>query len=91
MSFLDLESAVDRAIAPGDRLYPVYEAQYGAAEYFRSALRQLDAFDELLRRHVGKGLRDCRTAADFACHYGRLLRGLRAALPEATLYACDEG
>jgi SAM-dependent methyltransferase len=89
MSFTELESVLNRTVSPRDRLYPVYEAQYGAEEYFRSALRQLDVFDALLAKHAGKHLRECARVADFGCHYGRLLRCLRAALPEATLYACD--
>ena len=88
-SFRGLESQVSRVISPRDRLYPVYVAQYGPDEYIRSGLQNLDALEHLLTAHAARHLRDCESVVDFACHYGRLLRCLRAALPDRTLYACD--
>ena len=57
--------------------------------YFVSGLRQLASFDFLLYEYGGKRLAECRSIVDFACHYGRVLRCLRAALPNGKLYACD--
>lgn len=84
-SFLGLEDRLNRTISPRDSLYPHYQE----GEYFRSALRQLDTVDALLHTHGGRRLRDHVSIADYACHYGRLLRCLRAALPTARLYAYD--
>ena len=54
-----------------------------------SGLRQLGAFDFLLYEYGGKRLAECRSIVDFACHYARVLRCLRTALPNGKLYACD--
>lgn len=88
-SYLYLEPAVSKVISPNDRLYAVYKSQHGAGEYFTSALRQLDTIDAQLEKYAKKKLTDCQSIADYACHYGRLLRCFRAALPHATLRACD--
>lgn len=88
-SFVYLEPYVNKAIAAQDSLYPIYVKQHSAQEYFLSGLRQLDTFDVLLEKHTGKRLSECDSIADYACHYGRILRCLRAALPKAKLYACD--
>jgi SAM-dependent methyltransferase len=87
--FSHLEPVVKKIISPKDALYPVYERDNNERHYFVSGLRQLESFDYLLRRHTGKRLADCRSIVDFACHYGRVLRCLRAALPNGKLYACD--
>lgn len=89
ISFLYLEPLVNKTISPNDCLYPVYISKHSEREYFLSGLHQLGVIDALLHMHVQKKLTDCRSVADWACHYGRLLRCLRAALPNATLYACD--
>jgi len=89
VTFIDRIESVNRVIHPSDSLAPVYTAQYGLDEYFRSALRQVDALDALTSVHMGRPLGELYAIADFACHYGRLLRGLRVAAPQAQLYACD--
>ena len=89
MSFVERLDSINRVIHPSDALAPVYSAQYGLDEYFRSALRQVDALDALTDIHIGKPLNELRAIADFACHYGRLVRALRVAAPEAQIYACD--
>lgn len=89
MSFVDRVDSVVRTIHPNDALAPVYIAQYGIDEYFRSALRQVDALEALSYVHAGRSIGELSAIADFACHYGRLLRALRIAAPDAELYACD--
>lgn len=89
MSFMRLESAVSRVVSPNDTLYPIYEKQYAPEVYFQSGLYQMDALEALLRRHSNRGLEDLTAIADFACHYGRLLRAFRVAAPVASLYAYD--
>jgi SAM-dependent methyltransferase len=84
----ELLQRVNRTVSAGD----VFFATLGAAEtgaYFTSAATQLAEIDALLREHGHQGLTGCRAVADFACHYGRLTRALRAALPHAAVYACD--
>jgi SAM-dependent methyltransferase len=39
--------------------------------------------------HMGRSLGELNAIADFACHYGRLIRALRIAAPNTTLYGCD--
>lgn len=87
--FSHLESVVKKIISPKDALYPVYERDHNERNYFVSGLRQLGAFDFLLYEYSGKRLAECESIVDFACHYGRVLRCLRAALPNGKLYACD--
>lgn len=89
MSFLSLEPLINKTISPHDHLYKVYEKNYTPNEYFLSGIRQLETLDAILNEHAHEGLKDCKSIADFACHYGRLLRCLRAALPDAELSACD--
>ncbi len=79
---------VNRTIAARDSLFAGFETAAPGA-YFSSALTQLGELDGRLRRHGHGGLAGCRAIADFACHYGRLTRALRAALPHAAVYACD--
>ncbi len=88
-SFLHLEPLINKTIAPKDGLYPIYKRDHAEHNYFVSGLRQLASFDSLLRENSGKRLAECRSIVDFACHYGRVLRCLRAALPNTKLYACD--
>ena len=87
--FSHLESVVKTVISPKDALYPVYERDHNERNYFVSGLRQLGAFDFLLYKYSGKRLAECESILDFACHYGRVLRCLRATLPNGKLYACD--
>jgi SAM-dependent methyltransferase len=88
-SFLHLEPLINKTISPKDALYPVYKKDNTERNYFVSGLRQLASFDHLLHQYSGKRLPECRSIIDFACHYGRILRCLRAALPSGKLYACD--
>jgi SAM-dependent methyltransferase len=79
---------INRTVAARDSLFAGFESA-GPGAYFSSAVAQLAELDALLRRHGHAGLADSRAIADFACHYGRLTRALRATLPHAAVYACD--
>ncbi len=79
---------VNRTISPGDVVYPFFEG-FGPDVYFTTALSALGEIDARLREQGHAGLAGCRAIADFACHYGRIARALRAALPHAAVYACD--
>ncbi len=89
LSFLSLYPTLNKTIHPSDSLAPVYRAQYSIDEYFNSALRQLDIFNDICLEKMGKGLGELSSIADFACHYGRMIRALRPAAPQATVLACD--
>jgi len=89
LSHTSLLPLINRTVHLNDALAPVYQAQYGPDEYFTSALRQLDLLDGICRTHLGRPLSELACIADFACHYGRLLRVLRVAAPKAKLLACD--
>lgn len=79
---------VNRTVSSHDATFGGFEAvQTGA--YFSSGLNQLAEIDASLREHGHPGLAGSRAVADFACHYGRLTRALRAALPHTAVYACD--
>jgi SAM-dependent methyltransferase len=84
----DTLQRANRTIAVRDSLFAGFETA-GPGAYFSSAVAQLAELDDLLRRLGHAGLAGCRAIADFACHYGRLTRALRAALPHAAVYACD--
>jgi SAM-dependent methyltransferase/MoaA/NifB/PqqE/SkfB family radical SAM enzyme len=79
---------VNRTVSPRDAIFPGYEA-VKPGSYFSSAVSQLAEIDALLLEHGHSGLVGSRAVADFACHYGRVTRVLRAALPHAAVYACD--
>jgi MoaA/NifB/PqqE/SkfB family radical SAM enzyme/SAM-dependent methyltransferase len=79
---------VNRTVSPRDVIFPGFEAVQPGA-YFSSGPSQLAEIDALLRERGHPGLAASRAVADFACHYGRLTRALRAALPHAAVYACD--
>jgi SAM-dependent methyltransferase len=79
---------VNRAVSARDVLVAGFEAAE-AGSYFSSAAAQLAEIDARLRQHGHPGLAGSRAIADFACHYGRMTRVLRAALPHAAVYACD--
>lgn len=84
-----LASRLSWVISPMDNLYSVYKQNGAEEEYFRSAYRQLNELDGLLRQHSEHRLLTLSSIADYACHYGRLLRMFRAALPETELLAYD--
>lgn len=84
----DLPQRINRAVSRRDVLFAGFESQQAGA-YFTSGPQQLGAIDALLREHGHAGLSGSRAVADFACHYGRLTRVLRAALPHTAVYACD--
>jgi MoaA/NifB/PqqE/SkfB family radical SAM enzyme/SAM-dependent methyltransferase len=79
---------VNRTVSSRDVIVGGFEAAKPGA-YFSSAPSQLAEVDALLREHGHPGLAGSRAVADFACHYGRMTRALRAALPHAAVYACD--
>ena len=79
---------VNRTLSSSDAIYDLIPADQPEA-YFYSAASQLAEIDARLREHDHPGLADSRAVADFACHYGRMTRVLRAALPHAAVYACD--
>jgi SAM-dependent methyltransferase len=73
-------SGVDRTIAPGDTMYTTDD------HYFSVAASALHA---LLAALESAGLSTPRRVFDFGCGYGRVMRALRAAFPEAELLASD--
>jgi MoaA/NifB/PqqE/SkfB family radical SAM enzyme/SAM-dependent methyltransferase len=79
---------VNRTVSPRDVLFAGFEAVQPGT-YFSSGPDQLVEVDALLREHGHPGLAGSGAVADFACHYGRMTRALRAALPHAAVYACD--
>ena len=79
---------VNRAVPSRDVIFGGFEAAEPGA-YFTSGASQLAEIDAWLREHGHPGLAGSRAVADFACHYGRMTRALRAALPHAAVYACD--
>lgn len=79
---------VNRTISPRDVIFPGFEAARPDA-YFSSGLNQIAEIDDRLRECGHPGLAGSRAVADFACHYGRMTRSLRAVLPHAAVYACD--
>lgn len=89
MSFTNLIASISTTIHPNDALAPVYRTQHGLSAYFSSALLQVEVLDALMRTHLGKPITETAAIADFACHYGRLLRALRIATPLTPLIACD--
>jgi len=87
----DMEQAlgrIHRAISDRDVIYPAFAA-VSPDHYFQSALLQLDLVDGRLRKHGWKGLAECTAVADYASHYGRMTRALRAWNPAAAVHACD--
>jgi MoaA/NifB/PqqE/SkfB family radical SAM enzyme/SAM-dependent methyltransferase len=84
----DLLRRVDRTVSPNDVIFSVGDAVQ-ADWYFQSGADQLAEIDARLREHDHPGLAGSRAVADFASHYGRMTRVLRAALPHAAVYACD--
>jgi SAM-dependent methyltransferase len=83
-----LRAPLNRSVAAHDVIYPGFESVQRSA-YYDSGPRQLATIDARLREHGCDGLDAARAVADYACHYGRLTRALRAALPHAAVYACD--
>ena len=73
-------SGVDRTIAPGDTMYTTDDHYFSVAA---SALRALLAAQE------SAGLSKPRRVLDFGCGYGRVMRTLRAAFPQAEILASD--
>jgi MoaA/NifB/PqqE/SkfB family radical SAM enzyme/SAM-dependent methyltransferase len=84
----DLLRRVNRTVSPNDVIFSTGDA-VRANWYFESGAAQLAEIDGRLREHGHAGLEGSRAVADFASHYGRMSRVIRAALPHAALYACD--
>ena len=84
----DLLQRVNRTVSPHDVIFSTGNA-VRPDWYFQSAADQLVEVDACLREHDHPGLAGSRAVADFASHYGRMTRVLRAALPHAAVYACD--
>jgi MoaA/NifB/PqqE/SkfB family radical SAM enzyme/SAM-dependent methyltransferase len=84
----ELLRRVNRTVSPHDVIYSTADA-VRSDWYFQSAADQLAEIDAVLREHDHPGLAGSRAVADFASHYGRMTRVLRAALPHAAVYACD--
>lgn len=78
-------AAIDRTISPNDRLAPLYALD----DYIASGLYQANQLDRWLQTYAGVRLEVVGSIADYACHYGRLIRALRVAAPQAKLYAYD--
>jgi MoaA/NifB/PqqE/SkfB family radical SAM enzyme/SAM-dependent methyltransferase len=79
---------VNRTVSPEDVIFTNGSA-VGPDWYFQSAADQLVEIDLRLRENHHPGLAGSGAVADFASHYGRMTRVLRAALPHAAVYACD--
>jgi MoaA/NifB/PqqE/SkfB family radical SAM enzyme/SAM-dependent methyltransferase len=84
----DLLQRMNRTVSPHDVIFSTSEA-VRTDWYFQSAADQLAEIDARLREHDHPGLAGSRAVADYASHYGRMTRVLRAALPHAAVYACD--
>jgi trans-aconitate methyltransferase len=89
LSYAEILPRLNLTISAQDSLYPVYRESNQADEYFESAFRQLREVDGLLEKHCATRLSALDSVADYACHYGRLLRVMRAIMPEAELLAYD--
>jgi SAM-dependent methyltransferase len=77
----DRDSQVIREVAPEDKMYAYApDLYFGAGQ---SALRSIRL--AMLAADVKK----VKRVLDFGCAYGRVLRSLRAAFPEASITACD--
>jgi MoaA/NifB/PqqE/SkfB family radical SAM enzyme/SAM-dependent methyltransferase len=85
----ELLQRVNRTVSPNDIIYTAGVAAAGQNWYFQSAADQIAEIDAQLRAADHPGLAGCAAVADFASHYGRMTRVLRAALPHAAVYACD--
>ena len=85
----ELLRRVSRTVSPQDIIYTTGSAAAGQNWYFQSAADQIVEIDARLREAGHPGLTGCDGVADFASHYGRMTRVLRAALPHADVYACD--
>ena len=88
MSPADLFERVNRTVSPNDLIFPGFESAAKDA-YFTSAAQHVADIDALLRANGDPGLNGAVAVADVGCHYGRMTRALRAALPSAAVYACD--
>lgn len=77
---------VNATISAGDAIMRVTG---DIALYLRSGESVVDAIESILRKHGHEGLGDSRAVADFASHYGRITRVLRARTPQGVVYACD--
>ncbi len=86
--FDEVLARVNRSVSDMDYIFPGFE-QFETGLYFRSAVRAVVDIDMLLRENGHPGLQNSRAVADVASHYGRITRALRAALPDAAVYACD--
>ena len=84
----ELLQGVNRTVSPHDAVFAGFESG-GTGVYFTSALDQIERLDALLREKGHPGLAGVKSVADFASHYGRMTRALRAALTQAVVYACD--
>ncbi len=84
----DILPRVNRSVSDMDYIFPGFE-QYETGLYFGSAVKAVVEIDALLRENGHPGLQHSRAVADVASHYGRITRALRAALPDAAVYACD--
>ena len=84
----EVEQRLNRMVSPHDVIFPGFEAQQEGL-YFKSALSHLDFIEKCLADCDQAGLADARAVADFASHYGRITRALKAGLPQAAVYAVD--
>ena len=84
----ELLRRANRTVSPHDAIFTIGNAVQ-SDWYFPSGAYQLAEIDARMREHDHPGLADSRAVADFASHYGRMTRMLRAAAPHAAVYACD--
>ena len=85
----ELLRRANRTVSPHDAIFTTIGNADQPESYFQSGADQLAEIDARLREHEHPGLAGSRAVADFASHYGRMTRMLRAAAPHAAVYACD--
>ena len=84
----EILARVNRTVSPNDFTFAGFEA-HGEGMFFFTAAHQVSEIDAHLRASGHPGLKESVAVADVGCHYGRITRALRAALPSAAVYACD--
>lgn len=77
----DYKTRIDDTISPHDEMFRGDEASYLSVTY--SGVAAVAAVMALAGKH------ELGSVLDLPCGHGRVLRGLKAAFPEATFTACD--
>jgi trans-aconitate methyltransferase len=80
----ELFASVNKAVAPGDGMFKDNDYE----QYFSVGASALSAVIEALSA-ARLGMQNVKRVLDYACGYGRVLRWLRAAFPDAYLLGVD--